>query len=868
MAEAVHLTWERTLPTRSLRAAWAVFSNTDRFNRAAGLGFDFRTEVDEHGNIVQVGTVKRLGMRIEWVDEPFEFVAPDWFRSVRHFRTGPLKRLTTTVHLRRSTDAVHLQYDIALVPAHWAARPIILLDAKTSIRPMVERTIDQAASQLGQDPKPYAMPTPLDGNAEQLVRSLADLAIGDRIGHTLRTGDLRTQDRLQPLKLAAHWGIDEDVVVRDMLTAVERGVLALRFDLLCPVCQGANNRRDSVDLHASKVHCPSCNIAFDGTFPDSVEVSFRPTPQVRAFEVPVDCVNSPAHNPHVLARKHLPKGGEVTWRGPLSVGAYRLDAPNLEHGASIEVRAGLRPMNAALDLGKDCFSPRILRIGPGEVEIAIRSRLPHDTTVQLERRGHSPTALTAGRLLEIPGASQMLPRTALPKTLGVSVKRVGLLAVEGRDAPKSVKRAVRSLLRNSAGVPNETFMMDEGRITPVAWAEVRGCWVGAYPSAQAALDAARTLLPNVDLAIAIDAGPVSILGQRDRQAPHGAVVDRVLAAARRLGVGRLGLDVSALDSVDVEAAITRCPLPLNRVEGAPIAWLNVPSAPVHPNAPPPSMVGGRYVMGAELARGGMGVVHQAVDQTTGEDVVVKTLLPELAADPAHTQRFFWEARITSRLDHPHAVQVYDYGADGPHAWLVMERLFGEELYQRLHRVRPLPAPQAVRIALAVLDALTAAHDEGVVHRDVKPANIFLCNQPSTDHAKLLDFGIAKAAGDDFEDDPNVIIGTPRYLSPDQVRREPLDGRSDLYTVGLLLYEMLAGDIPFQADNARELAFMRLETAPRPLPSRVPEPLAAVVGKALAVDKEQRWPSAKAMACALRELPLEDSGDEMFPDARS
>jgi len=234
MAEAVHLNWERTLPTRSLRAAWAVFSNTDRFNRAAGLGFTFRTEVDEHGNIVQVGTVKRLGLLIDWVDEPFEFVAPDWFRSVRRFRTGPLERLTTTVHLRRSTEAVHLQYDIELVPAHWAARPIILLDAKTSIGPMVGRTIDQAASQLGDDPKPYALPSPLDATGEQLVRTLADLAIGDRLAETLRIADLRTQDRLQPLKLAAHWSIEDDVVVRDMLTAVDRGVLSLQFDLLCP----------------------------------------------------------------------------------------------------------------------------------------------------------------------------------------------------------------------------------------------------------------------------------------------------------------------------------------------------------------------------------------------------------------------------------------------------------------------------------------------------------------------------------------------------------------------------------------------------------------------------------------------------------
>lgn len=860
MADAVHLTWERTLPTRSKRAAWAVFSDTDRFNRAAGLGFSFRREVDDDGRVLQVGSVKRLGLHIEWVDEPFEFVAPDWFRSVRTFRTGPLKRLTTTVRLHHSTEAVHLQYDIELLPAHWAARPLVLLDAKTSIAPLIGKIIDQAASQLGGDPLPYAVPPPLDAQAEALVRSLSDLTSGDRLAQTLRTGDLRTQDRLRPLELARKWATDEEVVVRDMLTAVERGVLVMQFALLCPRCQGTDNRRQSFELHRAEMHCPSCQIRYDGTFPDSVEVSFRPAPDVREFEVPLDCVNSPAHARHVLARTHIDPGEEGTWRETLEPGAYRLDAPGLASGASIEVRRGIRAHAAAIDLTPSGFVPSILRIGPGETVIAIRNRSDRGAHVQLEGRAHDPGALTAGRLLELPGASELLPDGALPHALNLRAQRLGLLALDGRDAPKVVVRASRRLTAGPETTGNETFALHTESSAPVAWVTDEGCWVGAYPSAAAALEAARSLLPVASLAMAVDVGLVTLVEERDRTAPHGATVDRVLATVRRLGVGRMGVNVDALQSVDMGAAIAQSPLPLKQIEGATVAWLQIPMPPANTSVPPPSVVGARYALGAELARGGMGVVHEAVDQQTGDEVVVKTLRPELAADPGHTQRFFWEARIASRFDHPHAVHVHDYGADGPHSWLVMERLFGEELYHRLGRIRPLDPKLAVDVSVGVLDALTLAHDNGVIHRDVKPANVFLCNQPSKDHPKLLDFGIAQAADDDMQDDPNLVLGTPRYLSPDQLLQDSLDGRSDVYSVGLVLYEMLTGDIPFQADDARTLAFQRLRVEPRPLPASVPPDLAAIVMKALAVERDERWQSAAEMADALRAVHVAPNPD--------
>jgi serine/threonine-protein kinase len=200
--------------------------------------------------------------------------------------------------------------------------------------------------------------------------------------------------------------------------------------------------------------------------------------------------------------------------------------------------------------------------------------------------------------------------------------------------------------------------------------------------------------------------------------------------------------------------------------------------------------------------------------------------------------------------------VFDYGVVDGQVWLVMERLLGRELLEALTEEHTLPVDQAVRITIAVLQGLHAAHQSGLVHRDVKPSNVFLCRDPNPQHAKLLDFGIAITLEDELEEDPNVILGTPRYMAPEQVSRDELDGRADVYAVGLVLYEMLSGDIPFKAPDVRSLAFQRLAVTPKPLSELVPglpEGLSDIVMRALEVSPDDRWPDARSMAEALREI---------------
>ena len=262
----------------------------------------------------------------------------------------------------------------------------------------------------------------------------------------------------------------------------------------------------------------------------------------------------------------------------------------------------------------------------------------------------------------------------------------------------------------------------------------------------------------------------------------------------------------------------------------------------------PRVLANRYRLEATIGHGGMGVVHRAIDQQLERAVAIKVLSEghdELAFD-----RFQVEAKRTAAVRHPCIVEVFDVGRDGEDAFLVMELLEGETLADRI-KTAALPAPEAVAIAAQICEALAAAHDAGLVHRDLKPANVFLVRTPdSPPRVKLLDFGIAKRIdGATARTDPSMIVGTLEYLSPEQIRGASLDGRADLYALGMTLYRVLTGELPFKADNVASLIHKHLMVAPVSLrecaPARaIPPALDAVVLKLLAKEAKGRPASAR------------------------
>ena len=239
----------------------------------------------------------------------------------------------------------------------------------------------------------------------------------------------------------------------------------------------------------------------------------------------------------------------------------------------------------------------------------------------------------------------------------------------------------------------------------------------------------------------------------------------------------------------------------------------------------------------------MAAVWIADDPVLSRRVAVKILRDDLAADPNTRARFRHEAISAARLNHPNVVATYDTGDDDGTAYIVMELIDGPTVRQLLRERGPLPVREVLRIGVQVADALEAAHRAGLVHRDVKPPNVLV---PPAGPVKVTDFGIAKAVGVDELTRTGTVMGTARYLAPEQVNGQPTDARTDVYGLGLLLYEMLCGRPPFGGDTDVATAMARLTTSAPPIrPQRpdVPAALDDIVHRCMARDPARRFASA-------------------------
>jgi serine/threonine protein kinase len=262
------------------------------------------------------------------------------------------------------------------------------------------------------------------------------------------------------------------------------------------------------------------------------------------------------------------------------------------------------------------------------------------------------------------------------------------------------------------------------------------------------------------------------------------------------------------------------------------------------------VLGGRYRLRRLLAAGGMGAVWAAEDAVLGREVAVKVLGEALAGDQRAALRLRREARAAGRLAHPGIARVLDLGEDAGRPYLVMELLHGESLAGRLARAGPLAPAEAVRVVAAAADALEVAHRAGIVHRDVKPGNVFVTGGGAV---KLLDFGIASAANEAALTGGG-LIGTAAYLAPERVLGHDATPAADVYALGVLLYELLAGRPPFAGDTGTALAMAHVHARPIPLGEvapHVPAALAAACHRALAKDPAARPSSAAALAALLR-----------------
>ncbi|MEK6610224.1 MAG: serine/threonine-protein kinase, partial [Gemmatimonadota bacterium] len=266
-------------------------------------------------------------------------------------------------------------------------------------------------------------------------------------------------------------------------------------------------------------------------------------------------------------------------------------------------------------------------------------------------------------------------------------------------------------------------------------------------------------------------------------------------------------------------------------------------------------MGSAYTIEGEIGRGGMGVVYRAKDERLKRSVAVKVLPPDLAYRSDIRARFMREAETSARLSHPNIVPIHAVGDANDLVYFIMGFVDGESLGLRLKRRGRLSVDEARRIMREAADALAAAHQQGVIHRDVKPDNILL--EGTRGRVMVTDFGIAKALSSDGGGtltEAGVAIGTPAFMSPEQAAGErEIDGRSDLYSLGVVTYQMLTGELPFQATTVPGLLMKQITELPAPVERKRPETpkeLSQTVMRCLEKDPEDRWPTADALRRAL------------------
>ena len=429
-----------------------------------------------------------------------------------------------------------------------------------------------------------------------------------------------------------------------------------------------------------------------------------------------------------------------------------------------------------------------------------------------------------------------------------------LRAVAAAPAIKPTRTLTAMVVRASDAAPQvDQWNLVRARIGDEAAVEERGpllvlLWRGADHAERAAATALalRDVLPGAAIALATRA--------LEPSASPAAAIDEATAL----------LDATAIRIDDETARYVEPKFRVVRERGA--AALSEPRATGTPARVEQTI--GNYRIERLLGTGGMGVVYLAEHVTLGRKAVIKFVQERLSMTDEFAARFFIEAKTAASIRHPGIVDVFDYGHDERgRGYIVMEYLDGESLRARMRRESPLSVSLAVTLGTQIASALAAAHEAGIIHRDLKPDNVFLVRDPDSPHrvrAKVLDFGLAKLAEPDDRGWTRTgnFVGTPLYMSPEQCRGKNLDARTDIYSLGCMLYEMVCGRVPFLDETVGDLIIAHSSTPPTPprsLSPALPAALERVIMRALAKSPADRQPSMAALGAELSALSTGDIG---------
>ncbi|GAA1609235.1 protein kinase [Catellatospora bangladeshensis] len=264
---------------------------------------------------------------------------------------------------------------------------------------------------------------------------------------------------------------------------------------------------------------------------------------------------------------------------------------------------------------------------------------------------------------------------------------------------------------------------------------------------------------------------------------------------------------------------------------------------------PGTVLNSRYRIDERIASGGMGDVWKGTDEVLDRTVAIKVMLPALLEEAGFVKRFHAEAKTMAGINHPGVVRIYDFGNDAHLAYLIMELIEGDPLSRTLNKVGRLTPARTMLLVAQAAEALQAAHDRGIVHRDVKPGNLLV--RPNGTLV-LTDFGIARSAAASQLTATGAVMGTASYLAPEQASGEGASAASDVYSLGVVAYQCLTGHRPYEGDTPLEIAMKHVTGTPKPMPSDIPPVVRQIVERSMAKNPAHRWPSAAAFAGAARQ----------------
>jgi len=848
-------------------AVWRVISDTDRINRLARTGFRYRMAPAPDGKgMLRIGEQRHLGMRLVWHEHPVLFQAPQRYEIKREYLEGPLSLNFNRLTLTPSGGGTDIRFEVELHPRKPWMRKALALDFALTVRPRLERALYAVVAAIDKEREPPDLPAePLSREAARRIsEDLCDVEpreVTERLATFLREAPTSEQQRMRPIALARAWGLPPRDVTRGLLNAAGAGVLDMQWELLCPSCRGPANTQATFGLHGGEAHCPGCDVRYDASIVDSVVLSFRPSPLVRLIEPRMDCMSSPARMSHVVAQRQLPPRQESDWTLTLEPGTYRLRVPSLmAERVTLNVRAEASRSDAAVIVGPRTLTPQVLRLKAGNVTLRLRSKMGEPKVLLVERASLDTGVMSLGRLLEWPEVAAALPSSAIEDGLLAEPHTGPAIALQIARGGRTAEREVAALLRGQGA---RALQASSGWVTATfqGWQSV------------AALQ--RDLQGAPWLSAAVGYGTLIELGDgKGVRWPAGAFMEGLVASALGADAGQWLLHAPASLPEDVRAqsrAVLGWPEDAERD-----VLLDLPQRTTPPMRLPTlradpirlgEIVDDRFRLVSELGQGGFGVVFAAEDTTCGAPVVVKLLRPELGSDPAQVQRFFDEGRLAARLRGDRVVRLHEWGlGDDGRLFLVMERLHGRELHELLTEQGTLDPPRAMALCVHALEGLAEAHAQGLVHRDIKPQNLFVIREGEPDEAiKVIDFGIALDLTGRVGSPGSLgeVIGTPTHMSPEQVAGLPIDARTDLYALGTVLYESLAGELPFSGDTMLQILLARLQDVPVPLVKTCRQPLPhgleSLVDSLLARDRDLRPASAGAVAAMLRQV-LANAGD--------